>query len=464
MRLELTWPDRIVGSLVAVASMIALFMFSTRDEGDAAGNTLLLLERVFSACWLAAILTLVFHAQKARENRIRRRESSNRRSRDASAAQAAAAIAVGVAVRPDTSERITISLADRVTLRRNCVVSNAAQAAAPITPAVEGEEPHRQAALAVAELPRTWSCLVISVSCLSYTTPQAIRLALPRYEALRGVTGQLSNLCFVAHLLMLANKGASSARKRSVVHLAVQGFGIVCHFGAELRRMGFTVGLALNSVFSVGGTVLELWLLTRIMLPTLASRNPTLHAELPIKVFQWLFQRGGLTMAMYCYFEAFGIGFSDGTAEDVRPWLDANNTVLLHLTFSAALSLTLLADSRTSLSAVLRGLAPLYEKVGLTIVFVTSLIPLAMFAGREWCDRQQQPLYSVASTSTSLLWAVAVGVLAAGHTLHLNNSKNNQALTAPVGGSSGEEEGGNEQDRAASFSAVSGGGALTVGI
>ena len=56
-------------------------------------------------------------------------------------------------------------------------------------------------------------------------------------------------------------------------------------------------------------------------------------------------------MALYCYFEALGVGISDRTAEDIQPWLDANNVVLLHLAVSAVLSLTLLADSRTSLSA-----------------------------------------------------------------------------------------------------------------
>ena len=175
-------------------------------------------------------------------------------------------------------------------------------------------------------------------------------------------------------------------------------------------------------------------------------------------------------MAMYCYFESLGIGFSDDlTAEDIAPWLGANSAVLMHFTFSACLSLTLLADSRTSLSAVLRGLAPLYEMAGLAIVFVASLIPLTMFAGREYTGRQQKSLYSAAFASFSLLWIVAAGVMAAGHASQLEQNDTAKVQTLPVpapsvGGSTEAGEGSNEEDGAASFSELSGGGALTAGI
>jgi hypothetical protein len=201
----------------------------------------------------------------------------------------------------------------------------------------------------------------------------------------------------------------------------------------------------------------------------LATRNPTLLAELPVKTFRWLFQRGGLTVAMYCYFESLGTGFSDDlTAEDIAPWLGANSAVLMHFTFSAWLSLTLLADARISLSAVLRGLAPLYEMAGLAIVFVASLIPLMMFAGREYTGRQQESLYSASFASFLLLWIFAAGIMAAGHASQSQNGTVKvQTLPAPappVGGSTGAREGSNEEDGAASFSELSGGGALTVGI
>ena len=136
----------------------------------------------------------------------------------------------------------------------------------------------------------------------------------------------------------------------------------------------------------------------------------------------------------YCYFESLGVGFSDDlTAEDIAPWLGANSAVLAHFTFSAWLSLTLLADSRTSLSAVLRGLAPLYEMTGLAIVFVASLISLAMFAGRGYTGRHEEPLYSAASTSCLLLWIDAAGVMAAGHAPQSQNGTAKvQTLPAPA--------------------------------
>ena len=168
-------------------------------------------------------------------------------------------------------------------------------------------------------------------------------------------------------------------------------------------------------------------------------------------------------MAMYCYFEALGAGYSDRTAEGIEPWLAANNAVLFHLALSAVLSLTLLADSRTSLSAVLRGLAPLYLNVGLAVVFATSLIPLVLFAGREFSKASEHhQLYDVASTSFLLLWVVAFGILAVGHATYPNTTKV-QTLATPVGGGSGEEDG-TEEEGAASFSELSGGGALTAGI
>jgi len=407
MRLELSWLERIVGGLVAVASMMTLFMFSTRDE-EGPANYLLSPSNVFLACWFVVCVTLVFNGQKARETRIRRREWSRQG--------------------PGPTER-----------------DAAAQAAAPAN--VNG-----------VALPRTWSFVMISLSCLSFTAPKAIWLLLPHFGSLRGVTGGFANVCFVGHLLMLANNGESSAQQISVGHLAVLILGNVCSFGADARSLGLTMGLALNHLISMGGTVFELWLWARIIKPTLASRNSTRLAELPFKAFRWLFQRGGLTMAMYCYFEAIGVGFSDRTAEDIEPWLLANHAVLLHFILSAVLSLTLLADSRTSLSAVLRGLAPLYEKVGLAVVFITSLIALTMFAGREFSARQQQSLYSAVHTSFLLLWIVAIGIMAAGHKAPQSQDGTAKVQTLAAPGRSG----GNEDDGAASLSELS--GALTVGI
>ena len=165
-------------------------------------------------------------------------------------------------------------------------------------------------------------------------------------------------------------------------------------------------------------------------------------------------------MALYCYFEALGVGFSDRDAEDVTPWLIANSTVLMHLTFSGALSLTLLADSRTSISAVLRGLAPLRVTVALTVVFITSLIPLLIiFAGREHGTRQQQQLYRTANTSFLLLWVVIISILAA-------PPYNSTAQQVQSGCSVEDDEGGLtcRQRHVLSFSAASGGGVVTAGI
>ena len=321
-------------------------------------------------------------------------------------------------------------------------------------------------------LPCGWSCVMVFLSFLSYAAPQAIRLAFPQFR-IRGVVGAFSNLCFVGHLMMLSNTASSSAQRLSAGHLAVQVVGSTCAFGADVQSMRLTVFLALDHLLSIGGTIFELWLWTRVLQPTLASRNPKLVSELPMTVFRWLFQRGGLMMGGYCYFEALGEGFSIRSAEDIAPWLHANSAILQHSTFSAVLSLTILADSHVSLSAVLRGMAPLHVRTGLVIVLVTSTIPLTMDA-----DRQQRSFYSAASTSFYLLWAIAVGILAAGYTSHDSATKVPSLAVSlkatPVGGSScgGEykdDPGGaprpiGRQERGLSLSTVTGGAVLATGI
>jgi hypothetical protein len=199
MRLELTRPELGIGALAAVASMIALFMFSARANVDDGfiRKARDVLTYVFVACWVIAFVTLACNAQKAQRTRtVRQIDESNWNVRNA-------AKAVNVA---------------------------------------------RSAGV----LPRTWSCIMISLSFLSYTAPQAIRLALPQFKRLRGVVGAFSNLCFVAHLLLLAKNEASSARQISVVHLAVQVTGYLCNLGADLRSMTFTWGLALSYLIAAG--------------------------------------------------------------------------------------------------------------------------------------------------------------------------------------------------------------------
>ena len=233
---------------------------------------------------------------------------------------------------------------------------------------------------------------------------------------------------------------------------------------------GFTVGLALIYLIAMGGATWELWIWTRVIKPMLATRNPTLLAELPLTVFRWLFQRGGLTMAMYCYFEMIGVGVSGRAFEDIDPWLVANNVVLIHLTSSAVLTVTLLATSRTSLSTVLRGLAPLHEKVGLTIVFITSLIPLVLFSGREFTDHQQKSLYGVGYACFLLLWPIIFGIMACGHASQSQDGTAKvQTLAAQEGGRGKGGDvvdgvSGQRQGSSLIFSAVSGSSVVNIGI
>ena len=177
-------------------------------------------------------------------------------------------------------------------------------------------------------------------------------------------------------------------------------------------------------------------------------------------------------MSMYCYFEALGVGFriqmpdgDDGeiiiiTADNIYPWLRSNSVMINHFTLPAVLAVTLLADSRISLNAVLRGLAPLYVKVGLALLFVASLISLAMFAGQEFSIQQERSVYHVylvAYVTFLLLWVLIGSIMAAGR-ISQDRTAKVDGLTTPAARGSSEEKGDDEQGRSAlSNTAVSGG-------
>jgi hypothetical protein len=83
-------------------------------------------------------------------------------------------------------------------------------------------------------------------------------------------------------------------------------------------------------------------------------------------------------------------------------------------------------------------------KAGVAVVFVASLISLAMFAGREFCKNEQGSLYRAAEASVLLLWLISVGILMAGHVAQGNGTAK-QVLATRNGeenneGATGREE------------------------
>lgn len=143
-------------------------------------------------------------------------------------------------------------------------------------------------------LPHSWSGVFISLSFFSYTLPQAWRFAF-RFEGFRGTIIAFSNLCFVAHLLMLVTQKRSAARRIGAAHLFVQLAGIVCEKLAVSRNAGVEFAMG-DCIVQAGAACFEYCLWTRLIQPMLASGNPKLHDELPLSTFRWLFQKGGLMM------------------------------------------------------------------------------------------------------------------------------------------------------------------------
>lgn len=269
---------------------------------------------------------------------------------------------------------------------------------------------------------------------------------------------------------MLSTKPRSLAQRRWLAHLAVHLTGSMIDLLAGSRDSGFSSKMILGYATGMGGNCFEYWLWTRVLHGRLAY-NPTLHHSLPVTVFRWLFQKGGLTVGLYCYFEAIGVGFGNRTTEDASAWLTANSTIITHFTLSAMLALTVLADVRTSLSAVLRGMAPLHVNVGLAFLCIASLISLTIFAGREFSAANQEPLYSASYAVVLVLWVVIFGVVSAGHMsqdkrrARSRTSELSVVSTVPsVGGHRDKSCEDVTGPKRASFSALSGGAALTTGL
>ena len=134
IRLEASWHEGLAGFLVAVASMIALFMFATRESEEEEFGRSEILMNAFVGCWLAACLTLALNTQEAHASRRIRRGQLAR-----FATRRFAAGATSGQEGSDGGRALTINAAS------------------------------------VSVLPRAWSCVLVSLSCLSHTQGHNLR-------------------------------------------------------------------------------------------------------------------------------------------------------------------------------------------------------------------------------------------------------------------------------------------------
>jgi len=234
-------------------------------------------------------------------------------------------------------------------------------------------------------------------------------------ERLVGAIGTFSNQSFIFHFLMLSTRESLSAQKIAIVHLLVHVTGAMCNFMAIANMSGATAALIVKSFVGAVAVILELWVWTNLLRPYFADHNRKLLNELPIKVFRLFFLKGGLTFSLYLYFEALGVSLRSHSPGDALPWMEANSLMITHFTLATALTITVLADSRISVSAILRGKAPRYVTVGFGAVMCNSIIPLALFAGREFADRRHDSTYAASQISFRLLWIGIFIIMVAGH-------------------------------------------------
>lgn len=143
--------------------------------------------------------------------------------------------------------------------------------------------------------------------------------------------------------------------------------------------------------------------------------------------------------------------------EELEPWLLANNAILVQLASSSFVAITLVADTRASLSAVLRGKAPRHITSLFVFSICTAFISLIMFAGRENAGERQLELYRALYAIFILLW---IGMIGAGAVAHSSYQKERGArsassrlapMTTVLGSGVGEEK----DDAAGTFSATS---------
>lgn len=420
IRLEVSVPEIVAGSSVVIASLITVFLFANRESSDQKiGDYLGRLVLLFYASWMVAFSTLAVKGNQVNAERALKREAASGRQ--------------------------------RTPLPRTSVT----------TPVVV--------------LPRQWSCFLVAITFFSYTVPSTCRAAFHDMESLRGASGALSNMAFVGHLLMLTTDTRSSAPRVLISHAAVHNFGAASRALADARHMGVGWGVVSSALFSMAVCPFELWIWLLVLRPMLVRRNKQLHDNLPLTIFHYLSQKGGLTMGLYLYFENVGVGMQGmRSLEDIVPWIDANNVVLSQFALSAVLAATLFADSRTSVLLLLRGKAPWYVTVGFALATCTSLVAMTLFAGREFSGDRQLAFSNLMWYLFTLLWGVTFGVMAAaassryeqgagGDNLEIHNVPT--VATLPAVRSDDEEKSHVERrepsSRRVSFTTASGGSAMS---
>ena len=264
---------------------------------------------------------------------------------------------------------------------------------------------------AVDVVPHTYRYIFISLSFMSYTAPMLYALSQTTPGVFRGANGGFSNLLLMAHCMASCTDKRPSTRRLILAHLGVQILGAAGSYAVSVQDLGFDWSSMLGNMIGSAGILFEVWLCTRVLLPLLKVHSPSLYAKLPLTIFRWLFERGGLTVALYVYFESVSVGLdTERSSQNVDPWLWANSAMLMQFTFSALLAATVFADAGSSLSVMLRGKAPEHVSVSFALMSCTSLLALILFAGREFAGERQLVLFTQVYNLITLLWVMNIGI------------------------------------------------------
>ena len=369
-KLEIATPEKVSLLCIGIASVIALLLFASRESEKPVDSYDRWLRLLFTATWAFAGITIATNIKKDRHvHHVSTRAEKYRRR-----------MSGATPTTPDTSNRDGSS-----------VSSNRAKNT---------------------KLPIFWHFLLISISMFTFVGPvlywTMIREGVDN-ATWRGASGGVSVIVLVAHFLMTTHAPCYMI-VHMLIHLLGEGLTTLIFFREHNSRDALSACVVESLFYFV---VVGLAICTRQSLSKWG-----LQLEMSASTFRWLFASGGLLMGLYIHFESIGCTLDPNVSWDgeCEPWVLANKTVAIQAALSAAVSATIIADSRCKMKHVVRNQTPCHVTALVSIMMLNSALSCILFAGREFAGSRHVAFYRVIYDVFLMAWSVALVIGWYGHT------------------------------------------------
>ena len=352
LRLEITRPEAVMFSCVAITMGLAVKLFASREAEGNNGMIDVYLILLFSTLWMVTFTVLMCqHASiinKRRENKARR--------------SARASILPGKKLIP---------------------ISTSSESQPRVTTALSISTRQRVAtALAPETLPCFWCILFLAVSIFAYLIPSVWR-AIVRDRDGRGSGGVLfgssgkglSVFSLISHLLVTFGARSGIQGYGAHLHFLLHAAAMTAQTVVNVRGVGeadlglFFVGVA----FTIFG-FFAFWYAYAQVRYELREKNPWLAASFAGKIISWLL-KGGLAAAGYVYSETLACAampelttfkgktctedeFCEVDLDECAALRGCNNLVLITAIGCACFSTVVVSDANFTTSQILRGRSP----------------------------------------------------------------------------------------------------------